>query len=142
MEREVRDLKARGVGDGQGCGSGSRKSPWRRQGTQRRIAYRVLSAASGNGAACGNAEISGGNKKQIQSVRLSSHSHQQTQCFHAGKWVLPEQPPHRATRVFSRPSPLRPTCAFHNMEHGSSLHSSWFVLEGDPRWARRLRLLS
>lgn len=32
-------------------------------------AYRVLSAASGDGAACGNAEMSAGNKKQTQSMR-------------------------------------------------------------------------
>lgn len=50
--------------------------------------------------------------------------------------------PHRATRVFSRPFPLRPTCAFPKTEPERSPYSTWFVPRGDPRWPRRLRLLS
>lgn len=58
-----------GVGGGRGCGSRFNRSPWERKRTQGGDAYRVLSAASGDGAACGNAEMSVGNKKQTQSMR-------------------------------------------------------------------------
>lgn len=48
---------------------GSQQVPRYRRGTWHGDSYRVLSAASGWGAACGKAEMSAGDKAQTQSVR-------------------------------------------------------------------------
>lgn len=117
-------------GDGQRCGSSCPKCPWRRKGTRHGNAYRVLSAASGNGAAGGNAEMSGGNEKQIRSMRPPSRP-RETQRLLAAKCVLPQPPPQGCTRVL-QPFPPGPTCASPETEPERSLHSTWFVPEG-PR---------
>ena len=104
-----------GVGGGQGCGSHFTRSPWERKRTQGGDAYRVLSAASGDGAACGNAEMSAGNKKQTQSMRPPPRCLTDTVLT---KCTQQNGASQHCTCELQATSP--------KPEHGHNLHGTWF----------------